>query len=69
MADTVGYYSRNAERYIADTVEVDLSSLRERFLAEIPAGGFILDAGCGSGRDSHAFQEHGYWGNQIKRTI
>jgi superfamily II DNA or RNA helicase/HKD family nuclease len=60
MADTVGYYSRNAERYIADTVEVDLSSLRERFLAEIPAGGFILDAGCGSGRDSHAFLQRGY---------
>ena len=31
-----------------------------RFLAYVPAGGMILDAGCGSGRDSHAFMAHGY---------
>ena len=60
MTDTVDYYNRNAARYVADTVEVDLSALRERFLAEIPAGGFILDAGCGSGRDSYAFLQRGY---------
>jgi HKD family nuclease len=60
MTDTVGYYNRNAARYVADTVEVNVSALRERFLARVPAGGFILDAGCGSGRDSLAFLEHGY---------
>jgi superfamily II DNA or RNA helicase/SAM-dependent methyltransferase len=60
MTDTVGYYNRNAARYVADTVEVNVSALRERFLAEIPAGGFILDAGCGSGRDSLAFLQHSY---------
>jgi superfamily II DNA or RNA helicase/SAM-dependent methyltransferase len=60
MTDTVDYYNRNAARYAADTVEVDLSALRERFLAQVPAGGFILDAGCGSGRDSLAFLERGY---------
>jgi len=60
MTDTVGYYNRNAARYAADTVEVDLSALHERFLAQIPDGGFILDAGCGSGRDSLAFLQQGY---------
>jgi 2-polyprenyl-3-methyl-5-hydroxy-6-metoxy-1,4-benzoquinol methylase len=60
MTDTVGYYNRNAARYVADTVEVDLSALQQRFLAQVPAGGFILDAGCGSGRDSHAFLQQGY---------
>jgi SAM-dependent methyltransferase len=60
MTDTVGYYNRNAARYVAETVGVDLSALRERFLAQIPTGGFILDAGCGSGRDSLAFLQQGY---------
>ena len=60
MTDTVGYYNRNAARYVADTVEVDLSALHRRFLAQIPSGGFILDAGCGSGRDSYAFLQQGY---------
>ena len=60
MSSTVGYYNRNAARYVADTAAVDLSALRERFLAQIPAGGFILDAGCGSGRDSLAFLQQGY---------
>ena len=60
MTDTVGYYNRHAARYVADTVGVDLSAPRERFLAQIPAGGFILDAGCGSGRDSLAFLERGH---------
>ena len=60
MTDTVAYYNRNAARYVAETVEVDLSALRERFLAQIPTGGFILDAGCGSGRDSLAFLQQGY---------
>ena len=37
-----------------------MSELRERFLAAIPAGGSILDAGCGSGRDSKAFLDRGF---------
>ena len=36
MTDTVGYYNRNAARYVADTVEVDLSALHQRFLAQVP---------------------------------
>lgn len=31
-----------------------------RFLQYLPAGGLILDAGCGSGRDSRAFLQAGY---------
>jgi superfamily II DNA or RNA helicase/SAM-dependent methyltransferase len=60
MSDTVGYYNRNAAQYVADTANIDLSALRERFLAQIPNGGLILDAGCGSGRDSIAFRQQGY---------
>jgi hypothetical protein len=63
MTATVAYYNRNAARYVAETVEVELSVLRERFLAQIPTGGFILDAGCGSGRDSLAFLQRKRPGN------
>ncbi|WP_242482584.1 class I SAM-dependent methyltransferase [Thiocystis violacea] len=37
-----------------------MTPLYERFLPLIPAGGPILDAGCGSGRDARAFRDLGY---------
>ena len=37
-----------------------MSYWRNRFLKYIPDGGRILDAGCGSGRDSKAFIGQGY---------
>ena len=60
MSDTQSYYEQNAEQFFADTVEVDMSALYARFLESIPAGGSILDAGCGSGRDAKAFALRGY---------
>ncbi|TPG57830.1 class I SAM-dependent methyltransferase [Roseomonas nepalensis] len=60
MKDSVAYYDRNAERFAADTGGVDMSALHERFLRYVPAGGRILDAGCGVGRDARAFTERGF---------
>lgn len=60
MVDTLAYYETNAERYFQETVNLDMSAFHERFLRQIPAGGWILDAGCGSGRDAKAFLEQGY---------
>ncbi|MBV5818772.1 DUF3427 domain-containing protein [Pseudomonas aeruginosa] len=60
MSDTYSYYEQNAEQFFADTVDVDMSALYARFLESIPAGGYILDAGCGSGRDAKAFATGGY---------
>ena len=37
-----------------------MSALYSPFLAYMPPGGRILDAGCGSGRDSHYFLQQGY---------
>ncbi len=59
-ADTISYYSRNAACFVAETAELDLSLLRERYLRHIPSAGRILDAGCGSGRDALAFAKLGY---------
>jgi SAM-dependent methyltransferase len=57
---TIGYYDLNAMDYAAKTVSADLSHLCNEFLAFVPFGGRILDAGCGSGRDTRYFIEHGY---------
>lgn len=57
---TLEYYQRHAQDFFSATVNVDMASLYEPFLERIPAAGRILDAGCGSGRDSKAFQQRGY---------
>lgn len=58
--DSTPYYNTNASKFIGDTVNADMSAIRDRFLSCIPAGGTILDAGCGPGRDVKAFIEAGY---------
>lgn len=57
---TVDYYNQNAEQYFRETINVNMEDLYEPFLALIPSGGHILDAGCGSGRDSLYFMQKGY---------
>src|SRR5690606_28734195 len=37
-----------------------MTALHARFLARVPAGGRLLDAGCGSGRDSLQFMQPGF---------
>jgi len=57
--ETLRYYEANAAQFVSDTAHVDMVPLYERFLPAIPAGRLILDAGCGSGRDSKAFIDNG----------
>ena len=54
------YYDSNAEDFFNGTVNVDMSPLYKDFLNEIPKKGHILDAGCGSGRDTFMFKSYGY---------
>ncbi|MGB9095598.1 MAG: class I SAM-dependent methyltransferase, partial [Erwinia sp.] len=54
------YYQQNAQRFYDDTVDVDMSAVYQPFLAHIKPGARILDAGCGSGRDTKAFTEMGF---------
>jgi SAM-dependent methyltransferase len=65
----VRFYDTHAEQYCRDTVGLDMSEGRARFLAHLPPGGQILDAGCGSGRDSLAFLEAGYRVRAIDASV
>lgn len=57
---TIEFYNKKAEEYNADTFSANVSELRKKFLQYLQPGSSILDFGCGSGRDSKAFQEAGY---------
>ncbi|MGI4848567.1 MAG: class I SAM-dependent methyltransferase [Janthinobacterium lividum] len=56
---SISYYDRNADAFFASTVNADMAEARGQFLTHIDTGAHVLDAGCGSGRDTKAFLEHG----------
>ncbi len=57
---SVVYYRQNANAYFEGTRDVDMTAFHERFLRLLPHKAEILDAGCGSGRDSRAFLDLGH---------
>ncbi|MFC1515552.1 class I SAM-dependent methyltransferase [Thermodesulfobacteriota bacterium] len=57
---TLDYYESNAKAFFENTVSVDMTSLYRPFLDLVPQAGAILDAGCGSGRDSKYFINNGF---------
>jgi len=57
---TIAFYNAQSKKYVAETVDLDVSSVRNLFLNLIPDGCHILDLGCGSGRDSQYFIDCGY---------
>lgn len=57
---TLSYYGVNTKSFFDNTRDVDMGSICEPFLSLLPPGAHILDAGCGSGRNSRAFLERGY---------
>lgn len=59
-SSTIRYYDDHSDEYVSGTAGVDMESLYQHFLALVVEGGTILDAGCGSGRDTKAFLDRGY---------
>lgn len=60
MNNTLNYYNNNAESFIDNTFLVNMENLYPPFLRYVKKGDWILDVGCGSGRDSLYFKTHGY---------
>lgn len=57
---TLNYYNTHAKDFVQGTVAVDFHITQDRFLAQLAAGASILDFGCGSGRDTKYFLQHGF---------
>ncbi len=58
--DSTQYYNDNSQQYFDTTVSFNNSSLYNLFVPYLPKGTKILDAGCGSGRDSKYFLDQGF---------
>ncbi|EGW40230.1 tellurite resistance TehB family protein [Desulfosporosinus sp. OT] len=56
----IDYYNKNAHDFYNNTVNADMSEHYKRFEKHLILGSRILDAGCGSGRDSLYFHTKGY---------
>lgn len=57
---TIDYYNRRAHAFFDQTVNIDMQELYQPFLSWLAPGSHILDAECGSGRDTKAFLDLGY---------
>lgn len=60
MNSTLAYYAQNAQNFFDNTYDKEMHGIYEKFLPFIPENGYILDAGCGSGRDSLYFLSRHY---------
>jgi len=58
--DSIPYYDRNAQTFYNRTIDADMGDVYEKFLKHLLEKGRILDAGCGSGRDSKFFLSKGH---------
>lgn len=59
--DSLDYYERYAIPYYEQTIDLDLSEIMQEFVKLLPEEAEVLDLGCGSGRDTKALEEHGYY--------
>ena len=59
-AITLNYYNSNAAVFSETTKNVDFSEVQQIFTNQLSPDASILDFGCGSGRDTRYFIDHGY---------
>jgi len=57
---TLEYYDKNKDAFIEETLSSDMSMFYEKFEALLVDNAYILDLGCGSGRDAKHFIDKGY---------
>lgn len=52
---TLEYYNKNADNFAKTTIDVNFYETQKHFQELLPEHGYILDFGCGSGRDTKYF--------------
>ncbi|MDP8234207.1 MAG: class I SAM-dependent methyltransferase [Candidatus Saelkia tenebricola] len=57
---TLKYYNKHACNFYTNTINIDMRQIYIPFITLMHKGGKILDAGCGSGRDSLFFEKQGF---------
>ena len=60
LDSNVEYYNKNADSFFEGSINADMSYTRDKFTSLLPHNAEVLDAGCGSGRDSKAFIDAGF---------
>lgn len=69
MSRTIDYYNNNYETFINDTLSIDFSLIQDTFLSYLFPKAYILDFGCGSGRDTKYFLDRGYQVDAIDGSL
>lgn len=59
-SQTLSYYNQNAAQFSNSTQSLDFTSVQDKFLTFLPPQAHILDFGCGPGRDTKYFLDHGF---------
>ena len=67
--NTLEYYNKNAKIYYDQTLVGNLQENYNKFLEHLQPNAYILDFGCGSGRDSKYFLDNGYKVKAIDGSI
>ena len=57
---TLDYYNKNASGFAETTIDVDFYDTQKHFQELLPEHGYILDFGCGSGRDTKYFSSQNF---------
>lgn len=57
---TLKYYNENAQFFASGTVSVKFTEVQDKFLEKLNSDAYILDFGCGAGRDTKYFLSRGY---------
>ena len=57
---SIEFYNKNAIVFFEGSVNADMSATYDEFLKQVKPAGKILDAGCGSGRDTKYFLNKEY---------
>ena len=57
---TLDYYNKYAVEFSKDTFDVKFTETQDLFLSLLKPDSYMLDFGCGSGRDTRYFLQQGY---------